>query len=408
MFVRRGLIVVSFVVSLLAAACGDSGSSTDSTAPGAEAGADISAAPDNSTPRPDTGRSDTTPAADQSTSSADGAAVDTAVGDAIAAPDAAAAIDLKGVTCRTTPPANVTLAASPKAYSGGTCPQLMSGTNTITTAGGSRKFILIFPSKIQPGETLPVMFAWHWLKGKAQKFVDEGDLAAAVEQQRFIAVLPEAKGDLSLFGLVDLPWPILNITPQARYDEEFTFFDDMLACVSKQLPVNKECVSATGVSAGALYIAQLAGARGEYLSSVISLSGGVGSQGLVNMWLRPLTPPAHKMPTLVLWGGPADSCALLNFEVASKELISNLQAGGHYYIECTHNCQHGVPPVVAPPGKSRFSPIWEFALEHPFWLPAGQSPLGGGVSAPYGIPWCAVGATPTPRTGQCDPPGCPI
>ena len=48
--------------------------------------------------------------------------------------------------------------------------------------------------------------------------------------------------------------------------------------------------------------------------------------------------------------------------------------------------------------------MWEFALNHPFWLPAGQSPyLTTGL--PAGMPeWCAIGGgNSIPRSGG----GCP-
>ena len=327
------------------------------------------------------------------------------------APDAQQASDgapsWAGASCFGAPPAGVPLAPPPKPYTGGVCPTLKSGTNTIASSGSSREFVLVTPSKMDPADKLPVLFGWHWLKADAESFIENGELQKAVDQQRFIAVLPESKGDLDYFGQAELPWPFLTIHSDARMEEEYTFFDDMLACVSQQLPVNAQCVSAVGVSAGALFGAHLAAARSQWLASFISLSGGVGSTGLVNQWIRPAKPAARKLPMLILWGGPQDSCALLNFEAASLALEKQLTADGHFFVECIHNCRHSVPPVTPPPGKSPFAPVWEFLFAHPYWLPAGASPYAAGTKLP--IPWCGVGHTAKPRKGACPAtPGCPL
>src|SRR5262249_10824902 len=159
-------------------------------------------------------------------------------------------------------------------------------------------------------EVLPVVFLWHWLGGSSQGFYDKGIVGQAIEQQKFIAVIPDKKGD------VLWTWPFAVTHSQARQDEEFQFFDDMLACGSPEFNVNKECVSSVGVSAGALFTDQLASGRGDYLASIESLSGGV-SDGIIKPWGN----PQHKMPAMVLWGGPMDDClGVLNFQQASQDL----------------------------------------------------------------------------------------
>lgn len=317
---------------------------------------------------------------------------------------------LSKVTCKTQAPAGATLAASPPKYTGGACPKLKPGRNAIKSKGSKREFLLVMPSNPKPGEVYPVLFLWHWLKGRASKFLSQGEVQSAVDQQRFIAVIPESKKDIKVFGVLELPWPFTTFASQSRLEEEFVFFDDMLSCVSQQYKVNKECVSSVGVSAGALFTVQLAAGRSQYLSSFISLSGGSGGGGLSNQMVRSWKSPPHKMPALVLWGGPVDSCILLNFQQASQALEKLLQQGGHFFVECIHNCKHGEPPIAPPAGVSKYAPIWEFFLQHPFWLKPGQSPLqvNGWPNAP--ISWCGIGAgSATPRTGSCpSQPGCPI
>jgi predicted esterase len=295
--------------------------------------------------------------------------------------------------CKLDPPPGAKVAAAPKQYAG-TCPTLPAMTSqdvVIMSSGNARKFWVVVPTNLMPTERLPVLFLWHWLGGSAQDFFDRGDVQNAANEQRFIAVIPQAKGDLQF------TWPATTIDSQARLDEDATFFDDMLSCVSAQFNIDHNCVSSAGVSAGALWTDQLVGVRGDWISSFMSLSGGTG--GLA---IKPWIEPAHKAPAFVLWGGPTDVCGgLLNFTDISHDLEMQLTTNGHFFVECVHNCGHAVPPFDAPPDGTKFQSLWQFALDHPFWLNPGESPYQGGL--PAGLPdWCGIGmGGATPRTGTC-------
>lgn len=299
-------------------------------------------------------------------------------------------------SCFDDPPVGGAEPAAPKPYSGGACPTLVAGFNDIQSSGSGRSFRLAIPSNLQPDERLPVVFLWHWLGGSADDFYNQGEVQAAVDTQRFVAVIPVSKGDL-LFQ-----WPFETTEPQSRVEEEMTFFDDMLSCVSEQLNVIPSCVSSVGVSAGALFTDQLAGARADYLASFISLSGGVG--GVIRPWGH----PEHRLPGLVLWGGPTDTCVVINFETASHELEAGLGEDGSFFLECVHTCGHTEPPFEAPDGLSKYAGLWQFAFDHPFWLGAGESPYASG-DFPPGMPdWCGVGpGSAVPPTGlTCTGGGC--
>ena len=90
----------------------------------------------------------------------------------------------------------------------------------------------------------------------------------ATSQERYLGIFPEDKGDLGF------SWPYEVTQTAARVDEELSFFDDMLSCISQQFNVQKECVAAGGMSAGGLWTGQLASHRSQYLSSILVMSGG--------------------------------------------------------------------------------------------------------------------------------------
>ncbi|MBI5527222.1 MAG: hypothetical protein HY897_12880 [Deltaproteobacteria bacterium] len=315
-----------------------------------------------------------------------------------------ASVDPKNVTCAVPPPPGADLPDPLPAYTGGACPDLQPGRNALTSSGAAREFLLLAPANLDPSESLPVLFLWHWLGGSAEDFIEKGEIQLAADQLRLVAAIPESKGDLSIFGF-DPQWPYLFFASDERLEEEAVFFDDMLACIAAKYNVNTNCVSSAGVSSGALFTDQLAQVRSRRLASFLSLSGGVGTGtgGLdPRAAVRPWTGADHKLPALVLWGGPSDWCGI-NFEASSKLLEDALVAGGHYFIECVHNCKHAEPPTSPPAGESRYSGLWRFFLDHPFWLRDGESPyqLRG---LPANLPeWCGVGAGSAKiREGECE------
>ncbi len=312
--------------------------------------------------------------------------------------------------CSAPPPAGAPIPISPALPAAG-CPVLHGGSNSLTTTGHTRDFLLVLPANLQPDERPPVLFMWHWIGGTANGFLQKGEVQAAADAQRFIAVLPVARGATVIGTSFNTRWPFDITQTASRMDEEFTFFDDMLACVEHQFPVNQQCVSTVGVSAGALFTDQLAQARSHTLASFLSLSGGTNAT-----IIKPWNGAARKLPGVVLWGGDGPpqmdgnkdllGCVGvgMDFSVASKAMEQKLTNDGHFFIECKHNCGHVEPPLDAPPGESKYAGMWEFALNHPFWWPAGQSPfLEHGM--PTSLPqWCGIGAdSATPRTGG----GCP-
>lgn len=330
-------------------------------------------------------------ASSDGTGSTSGEASDDATGASL--PDAGGPVAF-GNLCDAEPPAGATMPPPLPVYDG-TCPALEAGRNTIESSGAERELILVVPEDLQPGERVPVFFLWHWLGGSAGSFVDRGDVQTAADVFRFVAVVPEEKGDLGF------RWPFTVNESEERFEEELQFFDDMLACVAEQFEVNESCVSSVGVSAGALFTAQLAQGRGKHLASFLSLSGGTGGEVI-----RPWAGSSHVMPAMVLWGGPTDSC-IINFDQVSRDLEQGLDGDGHFVLECVHNCAHGQPPFDVPMAMTEFEPLWMFALDHPYWLEDGASPwLETGI--PTDMPaWCAIGSGNAEiREGECEPDAC--
>ena len=141
------------------------------------------------------------------------------------------------------------------------------------------------------------------------------------------------------------------------------------------------------------------------------------SGGTAATWIKPWAGAARKLPGIVLWGGDGPPAMDgnkdilgcfgigMDFSVASRALEDGLTADGHFFVECRHNCGHVEPPFEAPAGESKYAGMWQFALDHPYWLPTGTSPYQTDGLPPELPSWCSIGAgTSVPRSG----PGCPM
>jgi hypothetical protein len=294
-----------------------------------------------------------------------------------------------------TPPARTEPPPYPT-YSGGKCPTLVYGSTSDTavnlhfaSSGDDRQFRLLVPKSYDGTTPYPLMFAWHWLNASSGSFVSQGELESATEQMRFIAVLPDDLKGSDGKKTYQLDWPFAEAWGQ---EKELTFFDDLLACVDEQFKVDHHKVYGVGVSAGGLWVTYLSTTKHvQWLAAVESLSGGLGDE--FGVWKMDYAPQPNKFPALVLWGGPSDWLGL-SFEEASMRYRDALIADGHFVVTCTHDKGHAMPPIPEPTdGTTKFKPLWEFMLDHPYGLPAGTSPWQKTGLPPDMPPWCEI-ATP--------------
>lgn len=310
--------------------------------------------------------------------------------------------------CFAPPPAGSPKPPAFKKYSGGTCPVLTNnytettwnptggymgngaweadpvtnGLNEIVSSGNHRKFYLLYPPDWDGSYPLPVLWAYHWMAGEAYQMVREAEIQHGVKVRPMLIIVPESpktKDGKDVYAVNQWPFPpaIPTGIPEGKIGDEaeMTYFDDVMACVSEQFNINPSCVSAMGVSAGALWSVYFASKHPEYFSSVLSLSGGYSSA--YGAWQA----PNHKYHALVLWGGCKDMC-VLDMAKMSLAYVLNLTGSGQFTMECVHPCEHGTPPVPRlnnDPVEPRYGPIWDFALNHPYWMAPQDSPYLKGL-----------------------------
>jgi len=267
--------------------------------------------------------------------------------------------------CADAPPMGSPVPPAPPAYSGGACPMLMPGYNTGFASGGlAREFALIVPSDVDDTGTYPLVFAWYHISGNAMDFVDQVSAQALADSSRSIIVIPQDS------GMFEATWPDTPLDI-AQSGVDLALFDDLHACVSQQFPINTNCVSSLGVSAGGLWTSYLATVRGQHFAANLTISGGHPSE-FVGPWWPWMSPRPYA--ALVLWGGPTDVLGV-DFHTASLNLVGELSGSGHFVLRCEHMGGHGLPAIG---DGDPLRTALHFIRNHPFWL-NGASPLDMGL-----------------------------
>jgi predicted esterase len=230
----------------------------------------------------------------------------------------------------------------------GSCPDINSGSVTITVNGASMQFRLWVGS----GKG-PALIYWHGTGGSSSEAVSAMSPAIdAVQASGGLVAAPEVtSGTGSTTG--NLVW----------YTGDVDFADEVLACAIEQGKVDPARIHVAGYSAGGLQTVYHWYARSGYVASVLSYSGG---DSFINV--APLQNPSYAPPAIAAHGAEGADWLALDFAVASNTWLTNAKAAGALAIDCNDGGSH--IDVF-----SRFSVAaagWQFFMDHPW-----------GVAMPY-------------------------
>jgi predicted esterase len=132
------------------------------------------------------------------------------------------------------------------------------------------------------------------------------------------------------------------------YEQDAPVVDQVVACAMAQATIDTRRIHAIGFSAGAMYAIYLALARGDYLASVISYSGGLTDPQQVTQ-----QDPTNHVAALLSYGRMDLDVVVLSFPQQSITWFDLYHAQGYFSLLCDHQGGHMIPDEL-PPLASRF------------------------------------------------------
>ena len=238
--------------------------------------------------------------------------------------------------------------AALRAYSGGQCPALGQGWNTITSGGIDRTVRMEMPG--DPTEA-PVLFLWYGLGDSATNFGNALAASSLAQDEGAIVVIAET---LPAQGMMPAMWGFPSALG-GDTEADLTLFDDLLACLEANYGVDNHRVYTFGFSAGAIWSSYLVLVRSEYLAAAAVFSGGVNPPEDPQVVTFLYETPDHTTPVIMGHGGPGDLydavVVQLHFDQMTEAFASQLAADGHFTVVCRHGAGHTITPQVGLAGK---------------------------------------------------------
>jgi len=251
-----------------------------------------------------------------------------------------------------------------KTYSAiASCPALLPGANTVTSAERSRTFV-VKPSAVT-GKKLPLVLLFHGVGGEPEAMIKtSGLLAEQAKPESFVLIAPSSERDPKTGkAVLKSDW----YYGSSLYDidnPDLVFFDDLVKCATEKLDVDPKRVYVTGMSGGGLMSSFLALHRAKAIAAAAPFSGG---------YLHPWPKDSGKVPFVFSWGGPTDKAYEQNFDEMAKKVTKSLKDAGHFLIGCDHGLGHEWP-------KEGGAYAAKFLLAHTL---GGTTPF----TAPLGADW---------------------
>ena len=148
-------------------------------------------------------------------------------------------------TLAPTTTAEATTTAVPSDEEGSTV-KIGRSTGTILSAGLDREYVLHIPSGYDEAKPLPLLVVFHGYTMTADSQASDSDLPALGDEEGFITVFPEGRGDIQrwLFELDSVEIDITTANP------DIALVSDLVDKLSEELSVDSDRIYAVGFSNG--------------------------------------------------------------------------------------------------------------------------------------------------------------
>jgi len=223
------------------------------------------------------------------------------------------------------------------------CPAMaLAGDATITSAGLARGYKLFLPKESDTVKPKALVFLWHGIGDSPAKILEQTAFNTLVDTGGFILIVPQGRDTKD----VPTQWSYVS---DAESEDSF-LFDDLLTCASKAHAIDAKRVYAIGFSGGGMWTSWLSSFRADKLAGTAIFSG-----GLIDSVTYPK--PAHKLPSIVVQGGPNDKAFQTDLGLLAKALVQTFVGNGNFVISCEHTLGHKFPPEMSPAAWKFFSDV---------------------------------------------------
>ena len=200
----------------------------------------------------------------------------------------------------------------------GTCPNLATGTISVTRGSRTLGGIQVVAGPKPSSPTAPLVFYWHGTGGQSSEF---GTQARAVrdgvvqEGGILVSFQGTTGGDLlsgtSIFGAGD-----------------FELADQIVACAVMDYNVDPRRIFATGCSAGGLFSGAMGVMRSNYMAAIAPNSGGLLAPGT---WQN-----ANSPALMTIHGAAGRDVVVVDFSTTSKTADDAYKGHGGFVVNCNH------------------------------------------------------------------------
>jgi polyhydroxybutyrate depolymerase len=142
--------------------------------------------------------------------------------------------------------------------------------DTISSAGLEREYVLHVPRSYDAGTPTPLIVVFHGYTMTAAQQEVESQLATLGEEENFITVFPEGRGDHNRRWLFELDSEDLDI---ATANPDIAFVSDLLDSLANDLNVDPDRIYAAGFSNGGWMASAVACTMPERVAAVAPVAG---------------------------------------------------------------------------------------------------------------------------------------
>ncbi len=250
---RRALLLASLLAACTDGSSASTTTTTESTGPAGSSGMSEGTAEPGTTSAAQTGGTEPSPTTSASTGGTSGPSTATDTGDVSTSDASTAGSTGDGTT------------GEPLGGCGKDPGVVPATPQMIMVEGAAREYILALPPGYDPNKQYPLVFAWHGRGG-------DGALA------RLYFKIEEASQGAAIF-VYPYGLPLADMQNQTGWDldpanEDFAFFDALLADLNGRLCVDQQRIFSTGHSFGGYMSNQLGCYRGDVLRAIGLVAGG--------------------------------------------------------------------------------------------------------------------------------------